>query len=573
MSASSLASRLFGALCLVVTLAGTALAQAEELRGTVRDAASRQPIPGAVITLLDARGAALGRNITDERGRYRIAMPAEAVSLRFVRIGFRPFTANVARSGKAIDTLDIAMTSLPTMLDPVNVRANACPNRSDAGAALGLLEQARAGLLNSVVARKANPASVVLIRFQRMMDGTSDRIASQAVTLDSTPRSTSSFYAVRSAVEFVEVGFVREADNGATFYAPDAEALLDDAFIAGYCFRLVKADRSRPAEVGLGFATPKRAPKRVDIDGVLWVDTVTRQLQNLEFRYVGLGGQLEEARPGGWLSFREMPNGSVIIDRWSLRLPVIHTDSILKKGEYVSRDVVDAQETGGEVAQMRWASAPPWNAPLGALQLHAVTHAKRPATGVLVQLENTSYAARADSSGAITITRLLPGPYKLVVKDSQLESIGISLATSISFTAVRDSVHRADLVVPTANDYVADRCTHDAKWYRTMPRPRGGIVWMIGRVVDGNNVPIRGARAEAYKGGRADVASAGLNPVGISSTSTGTDGIFEMCSGFFSVGDSALVRIQRRGLPPIELTQHLTDTLTVLPLIRDPRRP
>jgi hypothetical protein len=558
---------------LAFLLAAATAARAQELRGTARDAASRQPIPGAVITLLDARGDALGRNITDERGRYRIAMPAEAVRLRFVRIGFRPLTANVPRSGSAVDTLDIAMTSLPTMLDPVSVRANACPTRSDAGAALGLLEQARAGLLNSVVARKANPASVVLIRFQRMMDGTSDRIASQTVTLDSTPRSTASFYAVRSASEFVQAGFVREADNGATFYAPDAEALLDDAFIAGYCFRLVKADKSRPSEVGLGFATPKRAAKRVDIEGILWVDTVTRRLQNLEFRYVGLGGQLEDARPGGWLSFREMPNGSVIIDRWSLRLPAIHTDSILKKGEYVLRDVVDAQETGGEVAQMSWPSASPWNAPLAALQVHAVTHASQPAIGAMVQLDNTSYAARADSSGSITITRLLPGPYKLVVKDSELESIGISLATSISFTAVRDSVHRADLVVPTANDYVADRCRHDAKWYRTMPRPRGGIVWLIGRVVDGNNVPIRGVIASAYKGGRADVATAGMNPLGISSTSTGTDGIFEMCSGFFSVGDSALVRVQRKGLPPIDLTYHLTDTLTVLPLIRDPRRP
>ena len=378
--------------------------QAQELRGTVRDAASRQPIPGAVITLLDARGSALGRNITDDRGRYRIALPSQAVTLRFVRIGFRPSTANVPQSGSAIDTLDVVMTSLPTMLDPVSVRANACPSRSDAGPALGLLEQARAGLLNSVVARKTNPASVVIIRFQRVMDGVSDRIASQSVTLDSTPRSTSSFSAVRSATEFVQAGFVSDGNGGATFYAPDAEALLDDAFIAGYCFRLVKGDRSRTAEVGLGFAAPKRVRDRIDIDGVLWVDTATRRLQALEFRYVGLDRRLDESRPGGWVSFREMANGVVIIDRWSLRLPVIRSDSVYNRGtrEYVARDVVDAQETGGEVAQIQWPSSPPpslrWNAPLGMLRVQAVNHSKKPAVGASVRLDHTSYAARADSS-------------------------------------------------------------------------------------------------------------------------------------------------------------------------------
>jgi len=191
----------------------------------------------------------------------------------------------------------------------------------------------------------------------------------------------------------------------------------------------------------------------------------------------------------------------------------------------------------------------------------------------MVQLDNTSYAARADSSGSITIARLLPGPYRLVVKDSQLERIGVSLSTPIAFTAVRDSVHRADLVVSTANDYVRERCVHDAKWYRTMPRPRREMVWMIGRVVSGDNVPIRGVSATALKGGRAEIATAGMDPPSISSTATGTDGIFEMCSGMFSVGDSALIRINRKGLPPIEMIHHLTDTLTVLPLIQDPRRP
>ena len=564
--------------CLVgialVLFASPAL-QAQELRGAVRDAASRQPIPGAVITLFDARGSALGRNITDEGGRYRIVVPSQAVTLRFVRIGFRPFTANVPRSGASTDTLDVAMTSLPTMLDPVSVRANACPARSDAGPALGLLEQARAGLLNSVVARKANPASVVLIRFHRTMDGTSDRIASQSVTIDSTPRSTSSFYAARSASEFVQRGFVADADGSATFYGPDAESLLDDAFIAGYCMRLVKADQSRPSEVGLGFSTPRRVKDRVDIDGVLWVDTVTRRLQSLEFRYVGLDRRLDDARPGGWVSFREMANGVVIIDRWSLRLPAIHADSVYHTGkrEFVTRDIVDAQETGGEVAQIAWTPSPTWKASLGTLRVQTTNKAKQPAAGTRVQLEHTSYAGRADSTGSITIARLLPGPYKLVTIDSQLETIGVRLATSISFTAVRDSVHRAELVIQTARDYVAERCIHDGKWAQAMARPRAGTVWIVGRVVGDDNVPVKGVSVSAYKGARADVATAGMNATGVSSTSTGTDGIFVMCSGMFTVGDSALIRVNRRGLRPIELTHHLTDTLMVLPLIRDPRRP
>ena len=155
-----------------------------------------------------------------------------------------------------------------------------------------------------------------------------------------------------------------------------------------------------------------------------------------------------------------------------------------------------------------------------------------------------------------------------------LSSRGVrSIATSIAFTAVRDSMHRADLVVPTANDYVRERCLHDAKWYRTMPRPGPDVVWMIGRVVGADDAPIKGASAEAFKGGRADVAPAGLDAPRVSSMSTGTDGIFQMCSGMFHVGDSALVRVHRRGLPPIELVHRLTDTVTVLPLIRDPRRP
>ena len=130
-------------------------ATAQEVRGTVRESASRQPIRGAVVTLLDAGGRALGRNITDEQGRYRIVVSPNTTQLRFLRIGFRPTTVPLVRKGGAVDTVDVFMTTLPTMLEPMTVSANGCPRRDDAGQALGLLEQARASLLNSVVARDA----------------------------------------------------------------------------------------------------------------------------------------------------------------------------------------------------------------------------------------------------------------------------------------------------------------------------------------------------------------------------------------------------------------------------------
>ena len=74
---------------LLLTLGQSLLAQ--ELRGTVRDSASNQPIPGAVLVLLDASGTPLGRNITNERGRVSESRSRRASTrIRVVRIGFRP---------------------------------------------------------------------------------------------------------------------------------------------------------------------------------------------------------------------------------------------------------------------------------------------------------------------------------------------------------------------------------------------------------------------------------------------------------------------------------------------------
>ena len=62
-------------------------AAAQELRGSVRDSASRQPIPGAVLLLLDSAGLTLGRSITNDRGEFRIVFLPQLVRLRALRRG------------------------------------------------------------------------------------------------------------------------------------------------------------------------------------------------------------------------------------------------------------------------------------------------------------------------------------------------------------------------------------------------------------------------------------------------------------------------------------------------------
>src|SRR5258708_13852842 len=364
---------------IVLAVASPGRASGQELRGTVRDSVSKKFIAGAVVTLVDDRGAAPARRLTDDHGQYRLVVSVGPLRLRVVRIGFRPVSMSVAHSA-AVHTVDVVMTPVPTLLEPVSVRANAsCPRTADEGAALGLLEQARATLLNTVVASESNPADITLLRFVRSIDGTSDRITGQKVHFDSTSRVGYSFKSMRSAADFVRRGFVEDLSDGRAFHAPDADVLLADDFARPYCFRIVKGNRDRPGDVGLGFTAPNRIRNRIDVDGVLWVDTTSRRLRQIDFRYVGLDRALNTAKPGGWLSFHDLPSGVVIIDRWSLRLAFTKTDrsppplSVLHDAApRHARTWIEVHEVGGEVSTIDATVPPVWNAPRVTILVHGM---------------------------------------------------------------------------------------------------------------------------------------------------------------------------------------------------------
>lgn len=482
------ASRCWRSRMLVILgLVGAVEAGAQDLRGTVRESAGGQPISGAVIVLLDSGGAMLGRNITNERGEYRVTDPATVRHIRVLRIGFRPRELSVPSSNDDVTRLDVVMTPIPALLEPLRIRSNArCSRRSDRGAALALLEQAQAGLLTTVVAREANPARLVLLKFDRTMVGATDRIERQTVHIDSVRRSARSYQAVRPAADFVERGFALDDGDGITFTGPDADVLLDDQFTSGYCFHLHDPETERPHQVGLAFVPAGRRSGRVDIDGTLWVDTATHALREIEFRYLGLNGA-ENLHLGGRVSFHEMENGVVLIDRWVLRLPSPGADTTYSLDRTpIIRAKLYARETGGEVASASWSDGHTWTASLGRVRIHAVGADGTPVANAIVRLDSTGYAASSDARGDLEISNLAPGPYVVAVSTPPLATFGMVFHTALRFAATRDSVVDVRLLVAPVDEFVRPDCTEES----------GGEdpnQWLLIRIVDADGMPVENA--------------------------------------------------------------------------------
>lgn len=516
------------------------IAAAQEVRGTVSDSTTRQPVAGAVVSVLDSAGTTRGRAISNERGQYRVSAPPGMRRLRVVRMGFRPSQATIPQLAAGVVLLDVAMAPLPTMLETIRVLAGAsCPRRSDRDAALALLEQARAALLTAVVARETHRAtSMILLNFRRTMDGTSSRIERQMVTIDSSAHVSASYQAVRTAREFVRDGFVVQGAHVLRYFGPDADVLLDDAFSNGYCFHLRGPDAARTNQVGLAFTPASRRRGRVDVDGTLWVDTAAHALRDIEFRYLGLPAAAEAAKPGGGVSFWEMKNGVVLIDRWSFRTPAVARDTtypLQNNGLPVIREWIVAHETGGEVASATWPDGYTYQAPLGFLHARAVDLDGKPVTGTVVRLLDTDYLASPGADGYFAIGNLLPGPYTAVIVDPSIAHLGIVLPTALRFSAVRDSVSKGQLLVPVTAEFVRTRCTGDRV---TAEKP----AMLVVSVESPSGKPLSGVRWRLSK-------DTGVPWQLITETrTTGTDGLVHYCLRL-EEGDEVEVRVWREGEP------------------------
>jgi hypothetical protein len=551
--------------------------RAQVVRGVIRDSTSQLAIAGAVISTVDSAGRIGLRVLSNERGSYRIPSTTRVARLQVVRIGFRPVEVRVPAGGGDVE-LDILMKRIPYGLQPVHVTGGEkCPRRSDRGAALALFEQARDGLLATVVARSERPARMKRLTIDRVHDGDSERLKRHKVIVDSAT-SIASYVAAHSAVDFVRDGFATDSSEGATYYAPDADVLLDDGFANGYCFHLMDRVRARPNQIGLGFRSADRKRGRVDVDGAIWIDTVARALMDIEFRYVGLPGDVTRLGAGGRVAFREMPNGVVLIDRWMLRLVGSETDSTLLvpnvpagTPSYQARLRPSARtvvvESGGELARVAWPGGTAWRSDLGRLSLAVMDLEGKPLRSNGVRLEDTNYEATTDSAGHLEIDDLAPGPYFGQLVDPRVESIKLTIPMALNFVATRGATTTRSVRTGTLEDFIGGRCRED-KAAIVGKRPRLGVAWIVGRIVDRSGAPLQGLVAGVPFSFRMTMNE----PIGSldkfeSFSKVDSNGIFVFCG----VKRDATVEITfKRGTQVVGSISHIaSEAVNVVPVVLD----
>ncbi len=504
---------------LSLLLAIAPIARGQTIRGVVRESASGGSVPGAIVIVMDSGRIMLNRALTNARGEYELPRAPDARILRTVRLGFRPTELPIPASASPTLRLDVNMITVPLTLDAVRTLAAApCPRRKDSQAALSLLEQARTGLLATIVARESKPATITRLEIIRKRNFETDDIMSMSVVMDSA-QATNSYVASLSAQAFVEHGFANDSVGVRTAFGPDAEVLLDEAFANGYCFRVMDAVPERPHQIGLGFVAAEHKRGRIEIDGALWIDTTAKSLVDIEFLYRGFAQLFDRGKPGGHVIFRTMANGVVLIDRWFLRIPTRESrKEDERRGAMVSfrAGSLIIQETGGELARARWEDGTSWRASLGSARMKLLTIRGKPDSGRVLRLDSTTYIARSDADGNVEINELPPGPYHVSLVDERLIQIGLTIPTDANFFAIRDSTLTFNVPTRTLTDYVRDRCVSD--------KQPVGEAMVIGRILDPDSLPANNVSLVLDRKN----TTGKLVPVS-DGGDTGSDGLFRWC--------------------------------------------
>jgi hypothetical protein len=440
-----------------------------QLRGVVIDGPAHAPIRGAVVTVLAAADSVTARAITDGNGAFTVARDTRAVKARVMKIGYRPSDVPLPAVGAP---LQVVMERIPPMLSAVRVTdQELCPGSEDRGSAFQLWDQARAGLLATVVARDLKPATARTVMYESRLAPNDERVRLQTKHVASG-RTKRPFVAAQTPSYFAKHGYIIDDPSVRIYNAPDADVLLDESFATSHCFHVQAADAEHPGQIGLAFSPSPGRDTMPDVAGVIWMDAQTPQLRTLDFVYTALERAATAMKAGGHVDFRDMPNGVSFIERWHLRLPGLEIAPMTNAASRSPRDplrpikrqdrtdyrVHEIIEAGGLVLDANWQDGTQFRA-TPAILVGAVTQRKTgaPVPNAIVALVGTPDTVLTDAAGTFQLTPI-PGKYDIAVRDTALHAYVQSRMVSQSVDAALGHTTTVKLELVPIAEVIDDIC-------------------------------------------------------------------------------------------------------------------
>ena len=542
-------------------------ARAQIVRGTVTERGTSRPLAGVLLSALDERDSIAVETLSSENGDFELRAPrAGRYVLEAKRIGVRQlrFPAFVITEGETIRH-DVVLEPIAQLLGRIEVRGRSgCVERPQENVRTAALwEDARAALRATVLTRQGAAATDSVVRFTRKLDVNTWQVMFEQRQKILTP-SDRPFRSL-PAEDLSASGYVHVSHDGtATYYAPDAEVLLSDRFLADHCFSVRRGEGAHARDVGLAFQ-PVRGRTTPDIRGVLWLDMATAELRALDFTYTWLPFEARTGDYGGSVSFFRTPAGRWIVWNWRIRTPEFGFERWTQNaaGERIpltrgtTPRIVRVQEEGGAV-------------PIGALLFESgdvqgivlvdsVNHQAIP--GATVTLRGTTDSAVTDGNGAFVLSGVLPGSYSIGLRHPALDSLGVEhLGPSVD--VVRGGRSVVQVYFPNAADLSMMLCAD------TLKLDQAAIIRFIA-VDSATDAPLRGAPVRVMRRKRVFVDS-----VAIDSGATIYDGTLDDQGSFVACGIPAgeWVHIESTDGPPWKSVAHSTAGVIGWQLIRV-RRP
>ena len=429
---------------------------AQSVRVQIVDDRTAEPIAGAIVSLLDARGTSVDEGLTSSTGHRLLTATASGEHRILVRrVGYVPVTSPPISlaSGRPLPYVLPVRGQRVVLPSVVSRVRRGCRAQVDEVARTAVLwEEIRKALTASELTREEAYNPIQLRVVERTLD-TEGHTLSEAWSPWTTTRQSP--FVATSPAELSRSGYLLREDGKPVdfrasdvaeaqlqWHGPDAMVLLSSEFERDHCFQVVAGSGATQGLIGLAFE-PIEGRKLPDIAGTLWVDRETAELRHVEFEYVNTGLPSRVNRGGGRIEFERLPTGEWIVREWTLRYPRI----VLGRR---SRDfsLSGLSEVGGQAGPARMGR-------LAGTIYDSLAHDVLRGARLSVMDSGPSVTTGAD--GHYLFDSLEPGLHRLLLSHPALDSLGVG-RVPVEALVVPEQLTTRDVAIPSHRSFRA-ACT------------------------------------------------------------------------------------------------------------------